>query len=498
MRESVVALAHHVPLSNLSVLGKYLAEYWIEHLHARGAREIQVLVADRPNHVREVLSDGARWGLKVTIHPEEQELTREDALKKYRRGEGWMNTPDDAHLMDHFPGMPKFPLFDNYGAFIAAQHALIPRAASPDRIGLHETAPGVWLGWHARIAPSAKLVAPCWIGDEVVIGEEATVGPGAVVEKRSVIQRGAEVSNCVLGPDTLVGEHVTIRHSIASGDVLINCKLNSFIQVRAPFLLSSLAKNHVAARPEGLFNRLAATCASTLTFPLTRAGSANGASTHSGPVSEPVSAEKTAALNEFLDFRNWLGYWPQLRSLMFGKMAWAGHHSATSTQAMHLRANERHEEPFPRPRLNHAEGNAVGSARLATAAWRPDHSAVIQICKEDEGLVVLGIRDLNSRNMQILRKTISQAAQAGLSYIGIDLRQVAFLDGPALGALVSLHRATNQCQQCRTLVVRLLNLQPAVEQMLELTRMNELFEITLSETSAAIPGKLVPTAAQAA
>ena len=56
-----------------------------------------------------------------------------------------------------------------------------------DRIGLRETRPGVWVGMRSRIAGDAELLAPCWIGENVLVGSGATLGPGAVVENGVVV-----------------------------------------------------------------------------------------------------------------------------------------------------------------------------------------------------------------------------------------------------------------------------------------------------------------------
>jgi len=39
------------PLANIPMLGKNLAEYWIEHLVMLGAKEVRVLTTDRPDLV---------------------------------------------------------------------------------------------------------------------------------------------------------------------------------------------------------------------------------------------------------------------------------------------------------------------------------------------------------------------------------------------------------------------------------------------------------------
>ena len=62
-REGVAALAEFAPLCNVPILGKPLIEYWLEHLVEQGARHVYILATDRPEQVRELAGNGARWGL---------------------------------------------------------------------------------------------------------------------------------------------------------------------------------------------------------------------------------------------------------------------------------------------------------------------------------------------------------------------------------------------------------------------------------------------------
>jgi NDP-sugar pyrophosphorylase family protein len=241
-RRPVAALAEPAPLSNLLVLGKTVVQYWLEHLASKGAREVYLLAVDRPEQVLAHVGSGSRWGLEVIVFNELHELTPQEAITEYRHGDGWLSGADLVNTMDHLPGFRGHPLFESYAAFVSAQQALMPLLAGPDRVGLRQVEPGVWVGLRARVSKSARLHAPCWVGDEALVSRGAVIGPMAVIETRSVIEAGAEVTNSIVGPDTLVGEYASLSHSIAWGSTLINWQLNSYIQVADRFLISSLAK----------------------------------------------------------------------------------------------------------------------------------------------------------------------------------------------------------------------------------------------------------------
>jgi len=88
-------------------------------------------------------------------------------------------------------------------------------------------------------------------------------------------------------------------------------------------------------------------------------------------------------------------------------------------------------------------------------------------------LHISGIRELGTANSDTFRDQARAALTQAQKNIEIDLSQTLFLDSCGLGALISLHKTT--CS--RNGMVRLLRPTPAVQQILELTRMNRLFEI---------------------
>src|SRR5438270_13275043 len=115
-RPGLARLSGVAPLANLPILGQGLAEYWLEHVAARGSKELRVLAADRPEQVRQLVESGARWGLQVEVIPETRELTIGEARQKYCSGStsDWLPEPHDVVLMDRSPGLPSQPLFHSY------------------------------------------------------------------------------------------------------------------------------------------------------------------------------------------------------------------------------------------------------------------------------------------------------------------------------------------------------------------------------------------------
>lgn len=247
-RNSVAALGENVPLAVVPILGKTLVDYWLEHLALAGAKEILILSDDRAEKISEHVGNGERWGLRVKVQNEISERTVAEARAKFKAvdNSNWLAAPNDVIFMDRLPQQPDLPLLVSYANWFAALVDLLPRAATPDRIG-HIVKLGVWTGLHAKIAPTAELHAPVFIGDNVRIGDGAIVGPNVVIEEKSLIEPHAKISDSHIGAETFVGAHTDIEHSIVLGSTLISWKYNSVIKVPDEFLLCSIAKSHGAA-----------------------------------------------------------------------------------------------------------------------------------------------------------------------------------------------------------------------------------------------------------
>lgn len=248
IRPAVPQLAEDRPLALAPILGECVVRHWIEHVAMLGARDVQVVAADRANEVRAALGDGARWGVRLDVIAVNLEPTPAEAAHRFRRaGEpGWLPAPHDIVLMNHLPGCPGLPLFDSYASWFAALLAWMPRALTPTRVRVTEIRPGIWVGRRAHVSAKAELVAPCWIGDQVFVEPGAIVGPGAIIEDRSVVEDEARVAQSWVGPDTFVGPMTSVSSSLAWGSSLTNWRTDSSLRVPDPFLMCSLARASAA------------------------------------------------------------------------------------------------------------------------------------------------------------------------------------------------------------------------------------------------------------
>jgi len=92
-------------------------------------------------------------------------------------------------------------------------------------------------------------------------------------------------------------------------------------------------------------------------------------------------------------------------------------------------------------------------------------------------LSVRGIRELNAANAHAVRDALCAAVVPGLQVIEVDLSELNFVDGCGLGALAALYKTASERDADANPIVRLINPQPAVLQVIELTRMHHLFEV---------------------
>lgn len=347
-RPGVPRLADHLPLAVAPLLGKSVLEYWIESLVAQGKKHLVVLAADRPDQVRAVVGDGTKWGVRVELLPQSRELTPTEALARYGRAEA--DAPalaaDDVIVLDALPGHPDLALFESYAGWFAALQAFLPVACTPTCIGMREVQPGVWVGLHSRIDPSARLIAPCWIGEHVVIAAGVTVGPAAVVDDRVIIENDARIERSVIWPETFVGRHVAVRESLAHGGVLLNHQSGSCLRVPDAFLLGPLQERRFDSDGSGLIARSLALVALVATAPIAIAMMAISLLRGDAPLQLRLAvrpprnlrdgAHDTFAYYELAGAGNWLRRWPQFWSVARGDLAWVGNRPLRPTQAFGL------------------------------------------------------------------------------------------------------------------------------------------------------------------
>jgi Bacterial sugar transferase len=397
-REAVRSLSEAAPLANLVSFGKPLVAYWLDHLVKQGAKEVRILATDRPDQVRALVGDGARWGLDIEVTPELRELTPAEATAKYRKqGEaGWLPEGADVTVMDHFPGLANYPLFKSHDSYFAALKAWMPLVAPNNQVSVKEVEPGIWVGLRSRIAPSAQLKAPCWIGSNVIVESRSVVGPMAILEDRVMVESHVEVTNSQVAPETFLGELVEVKNSLANGHILINWQTGSCTRVPDKFLMCSLGEHHHQVKTSNWIGRLAALAAMIITapvalIPLLKAKLQNQPSLRSFIAVRPQltnnpNTGETLVYYELAHGNGWLKCWPQLWNIVKGDFAWVGNRPLSPSEVSELTNDFERlwlAAPIGLISLAHAEGRAdsftdetraCASFYAVQANWRLDIS----------------------------------------------------------------------------------------------------------------------------
>lgn len=98
----------------------------------------------------------------------------------------------------------------------------------------------------------------------------------------------------------------------------------------------------------------------------------------------------------------------------------------------------------------------------------------MKIHNEGQAMLVSDIPELTAVNSGSFRDEIHAAMPDSPTVIEIDLSKTRFVDSSGLGALFALYRAVGDSAGTS---LRLLNPTPEIRQLLELTQMEQLFEI---------------------
>ncbi len=346
-RPGMEHLIKAAPLAGVPVFGQSLVEHWLDDMARKRATHVRVLAADRPHLIRSLLDDGSRWGFKLEVLPERMELSPKEALAQFAScSTDPVKDLDHVFVMDHLPGFPKYKLFEDYAAFFAALTSRLNAVTLADRIGLREIEPGIWVGLRTRIDRTARLHAPCWIGEHVSIGPDCEIGPMAVLEDRVFVDHGAWVEQSYVTSDSYVGEFVELRHSLAWGARLINWQNGSFLQVPDDFLLSGFKRPKPLRAGSNWLGRLAALMLLQLTVPVGLYGMLKSsmlglpafrAREAVLPCNHDSEEEqRTVTYFEMNSTNKFMRRWPQLWNVACGEFAWVGNRPLSPKGAAQL------------------------------------------------------------------------------------------------------------------------------------------------------------------
>ena len=269
-RDGLEFLSKSTPLVLTPFCGKSLLDHSLTELANKGYARVEIYVSDRPEAVRQQVGSGSKWGLEIAMIPTPKELTPREVLdQKQATGLKTMLEPSDIYLVDRIPLTHDESLFASYPMWFKRLMDYLPTAAA-SQIGMSRRSPSVWVGTGSQVASSARLIAPCWVGRNVLIADSATIGPNAVVEDQCFIDEKAVIENSQIAQRTYVGTSTDVTHSFAWGSQLLNWKTGNGLTIQDRFLLARLGVGEERERAfqPGLMEKLLALIAIVLTSPI--------------------------------------------------------------------------------------------------------------------------------------------------------------------------------------------------------------------------------------
>jgi len=255
------------PLALWPVQGRPLLDLWLEHLAAAGVKHATILSADRPHEIRHAVDQGGRWGLSVTVLSVKREPSIEETRQRFM---GKDSTGREPHIitLDTLPSLPHKLLWESSTELFSIMQNNLRATAPESYLTMREVAPGVHVSIRARIAPTAKIEGPVWIGPQVIVADNAQILAGSIIEEAAYIDRNAIVSNSWVGPNTYVGALTNVQNSFAWGNGIENWRKGVFLEVTDDFLLTNLTHRPFGGVRSGWLTRLVGLLLMLVTTPL--------------------------------------------------------------------------------------------------------------------------------------------------------------------------------------------------------------------------------------
>ncbi|MEW6756495.1 MAG: NDP-sugar synthase, partial [Candidatus Latescibacterota bacterium] len=133
----------------------------------------------------------------------------------------------------------------SYADLLAAHRAALEGHLHGLLLSGRERRRRVRIGRNVHISPSARLLAPVYIGQNTRVGPNVQLGPGASVGDGCVLEAGCAVADSVVFPGTYVGEKLEVRHAVVEQRQLTNVRMGTSLAVTEDFVLGSVTDTPV-------------------------------------------------------------------------------------------------------------------------------------------------------------------------------------------------------------------------------------------------------------
>ena len=299
-----------IPWPLLPVANRPLLEYWLETCVEAGIDHVQVILGDGAEQIERYAGSGSRWGLNIQYSFARASEEPLDYLKatSARWSEGLLyiagafflrrrraHAPTEFRALDaciHQAGDKMLFLYGNTGAEVEALlHGHMESGRGLEQIHIHpygmDNIPDYFelnmkmvggeytryvtagysdadrssIGYNVLTPPSAHLRSPLIIGNDCRFGTMTTIGPKAVVADHVIVDSNTTLSNCLILPDTYIGQDLEVDHKIISGKRLVSARDGTAIDIDDSWVV---ARNRPDMRTEDLVRYIIMWCLALL------------------------------------------------------------------------------------------------------------------------------------------------------------------------------------------------------------------------------------------
>jgi hypothetical protein len=260
-----------MPWPLLPVANRPLLDYWLEACAEQGINQVQVILGEGAKQIEDFAGDGRRWGVQIQYgfaRAREQPLDylkatsdrwsrglffiggafflrRRSAFKssgfqtleacRHESGGSTLflfgkNGAEVKALLDGAPcsgrGLEQIHIqpyaVDGVKAYFDLNMKMVAGEFSRYVTAGYSDADGSSVGYNVLTPPSVHLRAPVIVGNDCRFGPMTTIGTMAVVGDHVIVDSNTELSNCLILPDTYIGQNLEIKNKIVCGNRLVD------------------------------------------------------------------------------------------------------------------------------------------------------------------------------------------------------------------------------------------------------------------------------------
>lgn len=304
----------------MPLVDKSVIQQVIESVVRCGVNHIDIIVAADVDAVQSIVNEGLRWGIRVEVHrpvdvqrpysilrrvaaecrsaasrillvhadrfspelPQQSLLACSGTVAFTYEGE-WTGTAilQQADLADHYKlntgrsvfgdsivnradlsgtlvEVPRPILLNSGSEYLQSQRRIMNNEFPVLLEQLRTAEPGVWIGRNTRLHPTAKLVAPVFVGANCDISAGVKLRPNAVVEDNCFMDNKVTAASCLVLTSSSVGEGLDLTDAIVCGRRVYNARINAAIDICDDVLVGDLRSGNFGRLVSSLCSRATA------------------------------------------------------------------------------------------------------------------------------------------------------------------------------------------------------------------------------------------------